>query len=312
MEDLRKIKNINIKKEKKDRIGLDYSELVLFFNKGEINNTILNTIRRIIHDFIPVYAIGSDNIVIDKNTGYQNNDQIKLRLSQFPILIKPDNIYYNKDDQEEYNKKEIEIYFNVLNNSHEMRAVTSNDFKILINSKEVKNFYSNKYPLLLTILRSGEEIIGKCDAVLGIGKNGNQWEPCYKTFYTEDDKQYKMTIHSYGQYNEEELFVNACDIIKYETNLLKENIIEILNDDKYKNDINEFEISFNDKTISNLLNSRLQYHKNIKFSGIYIPNMLDKKVVIKVEKHNGDFKKIITECCDEICSYIDVLKNSLK
>lgn len=312
MEDLRKIKKINIKKEKKENNGLDYSELVLFFNKGEINNTILNTIRRIIHDFTPVYAIGSDNIVIDKNTGYQNNDQIKLRLSQFPVLIKPDNIYYNKDDQEEYNKKEIEIYFNVLNNSHEMKAVTSNDFKILINSKEVKNFYSNRYPLLLTILRSGEEIIGKCNAVLGIGKNGNQWEPCYKTFYIEDDKQYKMTIHSYGQYNEEELIINACDIIKYEINLLKENIIEILNDDKYKNDINEFEISFNDKTISSLLNSRLQYHKHIKFSGIYIPNMLDKKVVIKVEKHDGDFKKIITECCDEICDYIDVLKNSLR
>ena len=312
MEDLRKIKKINIKKEKKDRVGLDYSELVLFFDKDEIDNTILNTIRRIIHDFTPVYAVGVNNVVIDKNTGYQNNDQIKLRLSQFPILIKPDIIYYNKDDQEEYNKKEIEIYFNVLNNSHEMKAVTSNEFRILINGKEVKNFYSDKYPLLLTILRSGEEIIGKCNAVLGIGKNGNQWEPCYKTFYIEDGNQYKMTIHSYGQYSEEELFVNACDIIKHETNLLKENIIEILNEDKYKNDINEFEISFNDKTISNLLNSRLQHHKYIKFSGIYIPNMLDKKVVIKVEKHDGDFKRIITECCDEICGYIDVLKNGLK
>lgn len=309
MLNIKNIKSVKVQKEKTEKKGLEYSELKITFNKKDIDTHILNAIRRVIHDFIPVYAIGFDNIVIDKNTGYQNNDQIKLRLTQFPVFIKPDIIHYNSDLQEEYDKKEIEIYFNVLNNSQEMRAVTSNDFKIIVDGKEIKNFYDNKYPLLLTILRPGEELIGKCNAVLGIGKNGNQWEPCYKTFYTYDDNNYYLTIHSYGQYTEEELFGCACTIIGYEMKTLKNSIIEIIKSDKekYNEKINEFEISFNDKTISYLFNSRIQCHSNVKFSGIYSPNMLDNKVVIKVEKKGGNYVNIFTECCDDVCEYIEVI-----
>ena len=55
----------------------------------------------------------------------------------------------------------------------------------------------------------------------------------------------------------------------------------------------EIEINNEDHTIGNLLSHGLQNHKNVQFSGYYMPHPLEKRVVISYKLKSGKFKEIL-------------------
>ena len=92
---------------------------ILFNSKLEIsitnfnyNPTFLNSLRRILLEYVPTYGFDRELIKISKNTGYQNNDQLSLRLSQIPVigvntdLLYIDDIRWNNIDYT-HNEKEF-------------------------------------------------------------------------------------------------------------------------------------------------------------------------------------------------------------
>jgi DNA-directed RNA polymerase alpha subunit len=65
----------------------------LEFELTGINHTIVNTYRRVILSDIPIYAF--DNITITENTSVFNNNYMKLRLRNLPVIgIHSDTAFY--------------------------------------------------------------------------------------------------------------------------------------------------------------------------------------------------------------------------
>jgi hypothetical protein len=70
---------------KQESSGLKNSQLVLEISGDSVNFAIVNTIRRLVMDYIPSYSFCNDSIEIAENNSVFNNDEMKLRLSQMTI-----------------------------------------------------------------------------------------------------------------------------------------------------------------------------------------------------------------------------------
>jgi DNA-directed RNA polymerase subunit L len=66
--------------------GLPTNSLRVRIKGSSVNYTIVNTIRRIVLSLVPSYAFDPEDIVIEKNTSVFNNDYMRLRLSNLPII----------------------------------------------------------------------------------------------------------------------------------------------------------------------------------------------------------------------------------
>ena len=77
--ELKVINDIN-----KSNFRLDNLKVML---KGsDINHVYVNTLRRVILEEIPSYGINPDLINISKNSSVYNNDYIRNRLENFPLI----------------------------------------------------------------------------------------------------------------------------------------------------------------------------------------------------------------------------------
>lgn len=297
---------------------------ILFNSKLEIsitnfnyNPTFLNSLRRILLEYVPTYGFDRELIKISKNTGYQNNDQLSLRLSQIPVIgvntdllyiddIRWNNIDYTHNEKEFPEEQLYEVVINVKNNNTEYKYITTNDFKIFINGTQIKNPYDQENPLLITILRQNEELICSMKAKIRLGILNTCWSPVYNTYYLNTSgNNYKFIIHSYGQHTEDKLFILSINILLDKLQKFNEYIksLDIINKTKFK-------LKLNDKSIANILKEILQYDDNILFVGINIISFLDPVVDLNIEiKKNSDLKKIIDNNIKKIIKIYDELKS---
>ena len=297
---------------------------ILFNSKLEIsitnfnyNPTFLNSLRRILLEYVPTYGFDRELIKISKNTGYQNNDQLSLRLSQIPVIgvntdllyiddIRWNNIDYTHNEKEFPEEQLYEVVINVKNNNTEYKYITTNDFKIFINGTQIKNPYDQENPLLITILRQNEELICSMKAKIRLGILNTCWSPVYNTYYLNiSGNNYKFIIHSYGQHTEDKLFILSINILLDKLQKFNEYIksLDIINKTKFK-------LKLNDKSIANILKEILQYDDNILFVGINIISFLDPIVDLNIEiKKNSDLKKIIDNNIKKIIKIYDELKS---
>ena len=297
---------------------------ILFNSKLEIsitnfnyNPTFLNSLRRILLEYVPTYGFDRELIKISKNTGYQNNDQLSLRLSQIPVIgvntdllyiddIRWNNIDYTHNEKEFPEEQLYEVVINVKNNNTEYKYITTNDFKIFINGTQIKNPYDQENPLLITILRQNEELICSMKAKIRLGILNTCWSPVYNTYYLNiSGNNYKFIIHSYGQHTEDKLFILSINILLDKLQKFNEYIksLDIINKTKFK-------LKLNDKSIANILKEILQYDDNILFVGINIISFLDPVVDLNIEiKKNSDLKKIIDNNIKKIIKIYDELKS---
>ena len=276
-------KTFDIKVKEKEYKKFD--KLHIEFSGKDVNYVLMNTLRRIIIQYIPTYAF--DKIDITKNTSVFNNDVLRLRISNLPVHnIENDNVQYYQNiinnDLDSDKLTQLTMYVEKKNDSLEIINVTTDDAEFFNNKNKIKSIY--KKPLLLIKLKEGEEIKLTTTINLNIGKNNIKYSPVTICVYEEkNDNTFLLKLESTNQIEEYDIIKKACEIL-----IIKlENIMNQLKD-KDINDKNEGELIFKgeDHTMGNLLNRFLQDHDNILFSGYKMDHLLINNVSINY-KTNG-------------------------
>lgn len=294
--------------------SFNLNHLKLRLKGKDINHVYVNTLRRVILEEIPSYGINPDLIIINKNSSVYNNDYIRNRLENFPLVgldMKFDLEEYNNlrrytrgydNYSSEYEENNINMYLDVKNTEDKILNVTTDDMKFFINEKNVKSIYSNK--ILICKLKKDEEINLSLKVDKGVGLNHSRYSVAHVYFSKESDNNYLLTIEPRGQLNVDEILKRACEIIKYKLVLIKDKI----GTDKIINDKEGIIVLNNeDHTIGNLLTYRLQENKDIILAGYELEHLLIKDVKIKYNI-KGD-KSINNILVDEINSLIKYYEN---
>jgi len=278
------------------------TSLNLLISGKDMAYPLVNSLRHVCINQIPIYAFHTDKINIFKNTSVYDNSYMKGRLSQLPINnIKHDIkflslLYYKnvnfadpKIQKHEKDTFEIDYYVKAKNSGLEQEKilyVSTNNLRITINDEVIENskLYSKEYPILLIKLRPGEEFECSMKGVLATGEMNSIFNAA-NVYYDEINKnKFNFTIKSYGQLSEYDLLILGCDIIIEKYNIIKENITN----NEYKLITTEdncliLEMLNEDYTCGGPLNYILQGFEEVIFSGITKPDFLQKCMLIKLK-----------------------------
>jgi DNA-directed RNA polymerase subunit L len=300
---------IKIKKNKIDNYNFDID-----LEGNDVNHVIINTLRRVILSLIPVYAY---NIIdIKKNTSVFNNDQIRLRINNFPVFNiknKKDTLqhidrlkrnFYNKLDMNDFSDKDqdlpslenITMYCDAKNEKEELLNVTTDMCKFYNEEEEIKNIYDK--PLLICKLKKNEEINFTAKTVLGFGLVNSIWTTTDNCPFDEiDENKFNFKFTSEGQIKAKDIFERAINIIINMLNKYKKLIVK--NNQNTDDNKGEIIIDNEDHTLGNLISRSLQNHKNIEFAGYKVKHLLIKEIIIKYITNGGkSFNDIIKESID--------------
>jgi DNA-directed RNA polymerase subunit L len=290
---------------------------------------IINAIRKVCNNQIPIYAFHADKIKITRNSSVFDNSFMSCHLSQLPITkfnhnIKflpskyYENINFADPKIERYVEDIYQINYSVKAKNEgpeNLLNVTTNDLVISItnttNEKDKlvsdetippKDKYSDKYPILLTQLRLGEEFECSMKGVLAIGELDGIFNAS-NTYYKEiSDDKFLLSVESNGQLPEYEILIRGCEIIIEKLKIMKENVkTDQYNSLKTTNNSLILEILKEDHTCGGPVNWVLQNMKEVKFSGINKPDFLQKiiNIVIQTEDKSSPIEcliKAIDQC----------------
>lgn len=304
-----------------------FADSYLKLNFKNTNKKIVNTIRRLCLDYVPMYAFARELIKIDKNTSIYTNDVLTLRMSNFRIpnlnvdidylpieywkyidFLDTDRLKHKNDNQV------IEMYVNYKNDTNDIVNVTTNNSSIYINGEEVQLF-DKKYPDLILKLKPKEEINLSCFGALSIGKRSVQWSSSNVFFEQLDDNQnnYDITIESVGQFNEYDILLKCCEIIKGKLQYLYDLLI---NDVDIKNEKNTdgseitIIIENEDFTIGGILEYYLQNIDSVVFAGLIKPDLSVDEITLKL-KTNKPILTVIKQAIDNINSEFDTISKQI-
>lgn len=311
---------IKIKKVKHiKRKDLEESELVLNFSGNDINNTIINCLRRISLQFVPTYSFCYDTIDITQNTTIYNNDYLKNRLEQICIYLQNINEETNVDILEDifwrnidYRDKafikhdkdnlKLELFLDVKNDTDNIKNITTNDCKFFVNDNEV-NIFDKRYPELLLKIKSKEIFSCRAFAVLNIGERSNIWSSVRNCFFEKlNNNSFNFTIQSIGQLDEIVILRKTCKIIKFKINKIK----EWISNQKDKNvDYNITKLKDENHTMGELIVTFMQEHNNVLFCGGSKPDLLMNDYLIKTTTKNTKYLNTFTEILDDIYKLYD-------
>ena len=318
-----KISQIN----KKESVDLYTSQLVLSISGKSINSSVVNTLRRLCYDYVPIYAFPVENIKIEKNTSIFNNDQMKLRLSQITIPKLNIPVYYLEDVfwkdvnftnpqrvKHPQDNKVLELYVHAENTTKDILNVTTNHIKLFENGIELKDKFSQNFPHLIIQLRPGEVFSCNCPGILGIGKLNAIWCAAGNVYFKElNNDKYELTVESQGQMDEYEILHKACRIVKEKIEVTKK-----LVKDKYdesimeKTDILEIQLYNEDHTLGGIINRCLQDNKHVVFSGLSKPNFLIDTMLIRFKTKKENPIKPLNETLDYIIELFDNIQRKIE
>lgn len=290
--------DFNIKELKYETDEFDSSYLQLEISGKDAHYSILNSLRKVCIDQIPIYALDRGKIKIFRNSSVYDCTEMEVRLSQLPIKRIPNNViylpssYYKnvnfadlKLEKHPDDTTNIEFYLNVKNSGPEkIKYVTTDDLRISLNNDIVqnKNMYRGVEPITLLELRVGEEFECSMKGVLAVGELNSIFNSS-NTYYdaVKENEHYIFTIESNGQMDEYELLLRGIKIIIEKLKIIKENIIN-LQYNMIQSDSNSINlvIKNEDHTCGGPLNYVLQGMKEVQYSGVYLPNLMEKNIAI--------------------------------
>lgn len=287
---------------------------------------ILNSIRKVAINQIPIYAFHPDKIHITRNSSVFDNSELSCHLSQLPITkfnhkVKylPERYYKNVKFSDAKLEKHPEDLYQInfstkAKNSgpESILNVTTNDLAISITSLSTepdeltsddlippKEKYSSENPILLVQLRPGEELECSMKAVLAVGELDGIFNAS-NTYWTElSANKYLLSVESSGQLPEYEILIRSCEILIEKLNTLKEN----LTNNQYNSVLTQtnsliLEIVNEDHTCGNPICWVLQNYSGVKFAGVNKPDFMQKVINIVVQ-------------CEEKINPIDMVLKSI-
>lgn len=310
--------------------NFDSSCLTVDISGKDVNYTIINSLRKVCIDQIPIYAFERGKIKIFKNSSVFDCTEMEVRLSQLPIkrilpnvVFLPLKYYKNvifsdpKMDRHIDDNLNIEYYVNVKNNGPEkILYVTTDHLRITINNEVIKNnnIYKGIESIVLIALRQGEEFECSMKGVLAVGEL-NAIFSASNSYYKEiTENHYQLNIESNGQMDEYELLLRGTNIIIEKLNIIKENILQQeYNTVITENNSVQIEITNEDHTCGGPLNYVLQNMKEVIFSGVSKPNFMEKNIMITCaidKKYNP--LEIITKAIDTTIDYYKYIRKKIE
>ena len=168
------------------------------------HNTIVNSIRRIILDEVPTFAI--EDVEVAKNDSPLYDEVLAHRLGLVPL----------KTDLKSYNFKDSCSCGGVGCALCEVKLVLSKTGDGYVYSSDIKSDDPQIVPVDLSIpltkLFGDQTVELSMKAVLGRGKEHAKWSPAH-TYMKESDKTVDLVIESYGQLEVKEIYNTALDIL---------------------------------------------------------------------------------------------------
>ena len=240
---------MNIKEIENSIDDFESTILKLEISGKNISFPIINALRKVCLNQIPIYAFHTDKINILRNNSVFDNTYMRERLSQLPITKLDEstllnflplkyykNVNFNDKNFERHPEDtlDIEYYIKAKNDGPDkILNVNTNDLQININNEKINNNYkySEKNPLLLIQLRIGEEFECSMKGVLAVGEYNSIFNAssCYYEEISED--KFIFNIESSGQLTEYNILIKGCEILIEKLKIIKENI----NNQQYKN-----------------------------------------------------------------------------
>lgn len=281
----------------------------LNFNITNTNFIIVNTLRRVIMQYIPIFGFDYKTIKINYNTSVFNNDYMRLRISQFPIINFKNDINTLDMFFDLINKKELEnlpelvMTGSFTNKLTDNLTITSDDCKYYFNNKECKTIYPEPIPIIK--LKPGEKFSFSVKSNLFLALHNDIYSPVSACAYEQlNATSYNFMLEGLGQLSERELIKRACQIVKIKL----EKIDEYINNEH--EDVTSLVLQKDNHTMGNLISYYLQQHKNIVNAGFLKDHLLKDEVEIKFGMKSGNFKTIFKEISAEIIGIFTKIENA--
>lgn len=327
--------------------GYSSNSLKFKLSGSDINYVIVNTLSRIGLSLVGSYAWNPDFITIEANTSIFNADQMKLRISNIPIInsnykkpIVPNtpelvtkcvelevqansSIFSSKKDslQEleeiEAKKKELlnnlHMYIEARNRTNEIMCVTTSEkfTSFFLNDKKIPDVYPRE--VLIIKLKPGEDFI--CSAVADFNI------PMYNSIYSAvtvfgyeevSPNEFIISVESLRQISEEEIVSRCCGIAIEKLQSIQKIILDKLEITSVDNSNVEYDaeilIENENHTLGNLLTRGLQDHPNISFCGYKIDHPEINELVIKYKTEGKKFSKILQDTVKDLCGVFESIK----
>lgn len=305
---------------------------------------MVNTIRRITFQNVPIDSFDPLLIKFEKNTSIYHNDYLRKRISNLPVMgVKNDKKRFDSflktqfdfivnhvvpvDDNAQKPDDEQAIYDNVdaeqfkaNNDSHNLTLychkihdektidimnITTDDCKFTVDGKEISNPY--KVPLLICKLRYKEEIKFSAISKYSIAVESPLWNSISNCFFIEKaEGDYDFYIIEKGVLTAEEILERVKEIIVAKVKNVQEVIIK--NSATGYNSFGELKIENDKFTLPGLLTFYLQDHEDIEYAGYKAEHMLNDTSIIYYRAKDGkDIVNIIKQVGDRIIKEVNAL-----
>lgn len=282
---------------------------------NSVNHVIINTLRRIILEELPGFAYDSDSIKIPENSSVYNNDYLRNRIENFPVVglnLKLDMDEYlklkfdkhNEDNTETEKQQEdaelnfsnfnlLNFYLKKENLSDEILNITTNDCDFFLKGKKIENIYKNE--LLICKLKKNEKLELSAIVKKGLPMNNAKYSPIGVCCYEEkSNNDFIFKIENRNQYKNKEIIIYGCEILIKRLEIILEKIVN----KKFSSD-NHGTIILNNEnhTLGNLISRGLQEDSNIEYAAYKLDHLLINDVTIEYIT-NGS--KTINEIIDKV------------
>ena len=345
MTDKKEIFDSNVPNDKIDIYGnLDVSvkklkpendnELRLEIAGMNIDNSVVNALRRTILLNIPIYAFHRSNIFIEveKSRNMYNNDLIYNQIETLPIFDVPN--YYDLENPEIFlptdimknlfskfiqeknnevgpeeegtvetdpNKKlfKIDLSINVKNNTGSDIFVSTHDAVLKIDGK-VSDSYKRRKRLCILVLKPTEEISLRAEANLGIAKIHASYEATTNAILDEiTPTKFHLWYETLEQLDKNMIFTKACVILSKKLEYLSMYLSNKYKEDREITETIEVPIIGEDHTLGNLLATVLQKCSFVEKAAYWMPHPFIDEVIVVYKLFPKSKKgpiKILVDC----------------
>lgn len=174
------------------------------FSFRDTHNTIVNSIRRIILDDVPTFAIEDVEVIVNKSPLY--DETVAQRLGLVPL----------KTDLKSYNFKNQCSCGGVGCALCEVKLTLTQNEAGYVYSGSIKSDDPQIVPvdkkIPITKLFGNSSIQLNLKAILGVGREHAKWAPAH-TYMRESEKGVDLIVESFGQLETKEIYNKAIEII---------------------------------------------------------------------------------------------------
>jgi len=318
--------NVQVKKILWDQDKLN-SRLELNLKGSDIDNVIVNTLRRTTLTSIPIYIFGKIKIIY--NTSIFNNNYLKLRIKNLPVLgIKSkepifvaEKIENNEIDIEYKEELDVDIdnnndinissinqltmYLEYENNTDNIISVGTDKCKFYLKETQI----DIPYPVDIQLVKLQPKQKIKLSAVteLGIEQHSSIFSPVSIFTFKENNKNdYDLILESKGQLDE-------FTIIDFTTKNIENNIDNIINKIPESTNLKGKLVLENiNHTLGCILAKGLQDEKDTIFAGYSMPHPLDDKIVLQYELSKNNIKTLILKVLNNYKNIFNNINNKIQ